>query len=196
MVFNVSRRAKLVIVTAAMFYPIGLSNAHADDFMAKEAKSASSTGNVVYLAAGTLLPLIEDGKEGKQHSMRTADALLTSTLITEGLKHIVREKRPDSQARTSFPSGHTTAAFAVATMQSHYHPKHSLFWYGGATLIGVSRLQLNRHYWQDVAAGAAVGYLTSKFELKRPHGLILQPFIHEGTARNRTAGVSISHSFR
>lgn len=159
-----------------------------------EAKFASGTGNVLFLSAGTLLPLLEDGKDGKEHALRTADALLTSSLITEGLKRIAREKRPDDSARTSFPSGHATAAFAVATMQSHYHPKQALLWYGGATLIAASRVQLNRHYVHDVVAGAAVGYFTARFELKSNRGLILAPFIPAG--RNAGGfGLQLSKSF-
>ena len=142
------------------------------------AKFASGTGNLIYLAAGTLLPLIEDGKDGKEHALRTADSLLTSTLITEALKHVVRSPRPDNPKElTSFPSGHATAAFAVATMQAHYHPSQALLWYGGAALISYSRVKLNRHRYRDIAAGAAVGFLTSKLELSRPRGLILAPFI-------------------
>jgi PAP2 superfamily len=153
-----------------------------------EAKLASGAGNIIYLAAGTILPLLEDGKEGTQHSMRTADSLLTSTLLAEALKRITREKRPDSSDRTSFPSGHATAAFAVATMESHYHPNQALLWYGGAMLIGASRVQLNRHRWHDVAAGAAIGYFTSRFELSRPRGLLLAPFIH---SREEGGGMGI-----
>lgn len=140
-------------------------------------KFASGTGNLIFLGAGTLLPLLEDGKDGEQHALRTADSLFTSTIITSALKAIVREKRPDSSARTSFPSGHATAAFAVATMQARYHPQQALFWYGGASLIAYSRVKLHRHYTKDVVAGALVGYFTSRLELSRPHGLVLAPFI-------------------
>ena len=147
------------------------------------------------LGKGTLLPLIEDGKEGKQHSIRTADALLTSTLITSALKVITRERRPDGSSRTSFPSGHATAAFTVATMQAHYHPRQAPYWYLGAALISESRVQLNRHYLHDVVAGAAVGYFSARLELKRDRGLILQPFIRGNARQDRVTGLSFSKSF-
>jgi hypothetical protein len=158
------------------------------------ARFASGTGNLLFLGAGTLLPLVEDGKDKKEHTLRAADSLLTSTLITEGLKRIVREKRPDSDERTSFPSGHATAAFAVATMQASYHPKQAIFWYAGATAIAASRVKLRRHYTQDVVAGAAIGFLTARFELKQPRGLLLAPFIR-GDRGGRTTGVSVGGSF-
>ncbi len=174
------------------FLLLSLPSAQADN---SAAKFASGTGNVIYLAAGTLASLIEDGPDGKDHALRTADSLLTSTLITEGLKRIVREKRPGNDtARTSFPSGHATAAFAVATMQSHYHPHQKLFWYAGSTLIAASRVSLHRHYWHDVVAGAGVGFLTAKWELSRPRGLLLSPFI-KNRSEGGGAGVSLSMGF-
>lgn len=163
-----------------------------------EAKFASGAGNVIYLAAGTLLPLLEDGHAGPQHSIRTADALLTSTVITEALKRITREKRPDGSARTSFPSGHATAAFAVATMQAHYHHKQAPLWYLGAALISESRVQLNRHYLHDVVAGAAVGYFTARYEIKSKHGLLLYPFVRadaNGRSSKNDVGFGFSKTF-
>lgn len=145
------------------------------------AKFASGTGNILYLAAGVGLPLLTDGKDGKNHALRAADALGTSVLLAEGLKNIVREKRPDANSRDSFPSGHATAAFAVATVESQFHPKQAILWYAGATYISYSRVRLNRHYTQDVIAGAALGYFTTRLELSRPRGLILSPLI-ESTA--------------
>lgn len=141
------------------------------------AKFASGSGNILYLAAGVGLPLLTDGKDGKNHALRAADALGTSVLLAEGLKNIVREKRPDANSRDSFPSGHATAAFAVATVESQFHPKQAILWYAGATYISYSRLRLNRHYVQDVVAGAALGYSTARLELSRPRGLILAPLI-------------------
>lgn len=155
--------------------------------LTSEAKFASGTGNLLYLGAGVLLPLLEDGK---QHSLRTVDALLTSTLITEGLKRLTHEERPDGSTRTSFPSGHATAAFTVATMQAHYHPRQALLWYGGAALISESRVQLNRHYLHDVVAGAAVGYFSARYELKQKHGFLLFPVID-----GQRNGIALSKSF-
>ena len=159
------------------------------------AKFASGTGNILFLSAGTLLPLIEDGKEGGQHSLRTADALIVSTLFSEGLKRITNEKRPDGSNRQSFPSGHATAAFAVATMQAHYHPKQAILWYAGATAIAASRVKLRRHYTHDVIAGAVLGFFTSRWELSQNRGLLLRPFIRPEEPRNNVTGVSFSKSF-
>jgi len=158
------------------------------------AKFASGSGTILFLGAGTLLPLIEDGRDKKDHSLRTADSLVTATLITEGLKRIVREKRPDNNERNSFPSGHATAAFAVATMQAHFHPNQAILWYAGASLIAYSRVRLRRHYTQDVLAGAAIGIVTARLEIASKRGFLFSPFIQSKREGGGT-GVSISKSF-
>lgn len=154
-----------------------------------EAEFASGTGNTLFLAAGTLLPLL-DGKAGQQQTARTLDALLLAVPATEILKAVTREERPDGSSRSSFPSGHASAAFTVAAMQAHFHPRQALLWYAGATVIGASRVQLERHYWHDVIAGAALGYFSAQIELKSPRGLILRPLIHR-EERQTNAGFEI-----
>ena len=154
--------------------------AHADTPDHQAAQFASGSGNIIYLAAGVGLPLLSDGRYGTRHALRVADALGTSVLLSEGLKNLVREKRPDSNSHDSFPSGHATAAFAVATVESDFHPHQAPLWYIGATLISLSRVRLRRHTVGDVVAGAALGAGTARVEVNQPRGLILSPFIMRG----------------
>lgn len=154
-----------------------LSVAHADSPARKAANFASGTGNILYLAAAVGLPLLADGHNGTNHALRVADSLGSSLVVTEGLKYLIREKRPDSNAHDSFPSGHATAAFAAATAESSLHPKQAPLWFLGATAISLSRIRLNQHYPRDVIAGAALGYGMTRLELSAPRGLILSPFI-------------------
>jgi membrane-associated phospholipid phosphatase len=148
------------------------------DSPARQASNfASGSGNIIYLAAAVGLPLLSDGKHGTTHALRAADAIGTSVIIGEGLKNLFHEKRPDSNAHDSFPSGHATAAFAAATVESDLHPHETALWFTGATLISYSRIRLHRHYPRDVIAGALLGYGTARLELSTPRGLLLSPFI-------------------
>ena len=62
---------------------------------------------------------------------------------------------------TSFPSGHTVTAFALATAFSFLNPRWSVPAFLGAAMIGLSRVVLTAHYLSDVIAGAVVGVICS-----------------------------------
>jgi len=194
-----SIRCPRAITASALLLLGAAALAHADTAYQAEAKFASSKGTVIYLAASLAMPILEDGGNGGQDALRTADSLLTSSVITEALKHITKEPRPDSpNDKSSFPSGHASAAFAAATMESHYHPRQAWLWYTGATLIGASRVELRAHRTTDVIAGAVLGIGASRLEISRPHGLILFPFIKPedgGSGRTASAGIGLSRTF-
>jgi membrane-associated phospholipid phosphatase len=70
----------------------------------------------------------------------------------------------------SFVSGHTIAAFAVATVVARRYGTHR--WvpyaaYGLATAVGLSRVSLSAHYGSDVFLGAALGYSIARFSVLR-----------------------------
>ncbi len=160
----------------------GLLNHSSAEFFSHE-------GNVAFLAAGVLLPLLRDGNKAHDHSIRSADTLLTSALLCEGLKRVFRKPRPDGSSDSySFPSGHATAAFAIASMASRFHPKEGIFWYAGAFLIADSRVTLNRHRPEDVIAGAVLGIGTTAWEVSSSHGLILAPLVRRNDSGNLELG--------
>ena len=77
-----------------------------------------------------------------------------SVVASEALKRIVDSKRPDG-SKHSFPSGHSTAAFAGASfLHYRYGWQYGLPAYGLATFVGYSRVQAKRHRVADVVGGA------------------------------------------
>jgi hypothetical protein len=88
--------------------------------------------------------------------------LLRAQILTQGVTHVMkrvaRRTRPDESNKKSFPSGHTSGAFATATVfQKHYGWKVGIAAYSIAGYIGASRIAENKHYLTDLVFGAAVG---------------------------------------
>jgi len=70
-----------------------------------------------------------------------------------------------TRSNSSFPSGHTTAAFSAATVfaiEYKNKPYIPIIAYSAATLVGLSRITENKHWATDVVAGAALGYLNGR----------------------------------
>lgn len=65
----------------------------------------------------------------------------------------------------SFPSGHTSTIFALATVLGERY-RIEKFTYLLATLTGISRIILRKHYPSDVLAGALIGYLAGREVLR------------------------------
>ena len=64
---------------------------------------------------------------------------------------------PAEYAYASFPSGHTTTAFAAAVILALWYPRWAGVWLTLAVLVGLSRVMLGSHFPSDVLAGALLG---------------------------------------
>jgi undecaprenyl-diphosphatase len=65
----------------------------------------------------------------------------------------------------SLPSGHTAAAFVMATLVLGFFPAFAGIAYVWALLIGISRIVLGVHYPSDILAGALLGTLCASMAL-------------------------------
>ena len=119
------------------------------------------------LAIGLILFLASDHLVAYELILGT----LTLWIVVEMVKAVVRRSRPIihvTQARVvgyqlsgrSFPSGHTSQAFFMATlMGSHFHTSAWVVFllYAIALGVGITRMVVGAHYPRDVLAGAILG---------------------------------------
>ncbi|WP_426479322.1 phosphatase PAP2 family protein [Chryseobacterium sp. CBSDS_008] len=88
-----------------------------------------------------------------------------STAVVIPTKRLTNQERPDGSNNQSFPSGHTTLAFASAEFLRreywHVSPWIGIAGYAVATGTGILRMYNNKHWLGDVAAGAGVGILST-----------------------------------
>ncbi len=91
------------------------------------------------------------------------------TSVTIGvLKLATQRERPDGSNRYSFPSGHTGAAFAAATViDREVGGVAGWLAYGAAAMAGEARIADNHHYLSDVIAGALVGRAIGRLLTRR-----------------------------
>jgi membrane-associated phospholipid phosphatase len=92
-----------------------------------------------------------------------AQALVVNEAWTGILKYSVQRTRPDGSNNLSFPSGHTSSAFSLATVASrHYGWKVGVPAYVLASGIGLSRIEKDKHHLSDVLAGATLGFIVGR----------------------------------
>ena len=116
---------------------------------------ASTVVDAALVAAAIGIPLAKgDGNGAVQAGASVGVAYGAAT----GLKYIFPETRPDGSDRRSFPSGHTSAAFAAAaSIQQRQGWGAGIPAHIAAAFVGYARVEAKRHHWYDVVAGAAIG---------------------------------------
>ena len=109
---------------------------------------------------------------------------LTMGVLVNSMKRVFREKRPDSNSRNSFPSGHTATAFMGAQFLYEEYKSVSplIAWSGYAVAATTAYLRIynDRHWINDVVAGACIGIVSTKLAYK------LYPLLFRKSACHRS----------
>jgi membrane-associated phospholipid phosphatase len=114
-------------------------------------------------------------------SSMLAEAIITSSVWTGAIKLMTGRQRPRESTEyvpdwtgpgsmfsddghgvfMSFPSGHASSSWAVATVLAHQYPTHGVvpvLAYAGATAMCYSRMVIGAHWLADVTVGALIGW--------------------------------------
>ena len=115
-----------------------------------------------------------------EHAQRTgvlsAEAAIDSFLLYGSMKLIFNRERPymgtgegkffyGNFSSGSFPSGHSTLAWTLASVVAHEYPKWpvQLAMYGMATAVSTTRVTGGQHFPSDVFFGSTLGYLVGRY---------------------------------
>jgi membrane-associated phospholipid phosphatase len=151
--------------------------------------NATSIGTLAAPVSLYAIGFIRRDSRMRRTALLAGEAVADSEVVTTVLKDTTRRIRPAGvpvggnysdtwfesggsflRGSGSFPSGHTIAAFSVATVIARRYGNRR--WvpyaaYGMATLVGFSRLSLLSHFSSDVFMGGALGYSISRFTVLR-----------------------------
>ncbi len=157
-----------------------------DGFKSVLSGNATSIGIIVPPVSFYVAGLIRNDRKMKSTALLAGEALADAEILTTVMKDIDRRSRPAAvplngnfsdtwfednthnfHSNGSFPSGHTIAAFSVATVIARRYGKQHRWVpyvaYGGAAVVGFSRVALSAHFTSDVFMGGALGYSISRF---------------------------------
>lgn len=122
--------------------------------------------------------LIGENNKIRKLAVKLTEATFLATSITVITKTVVGRGRPYQQESqyffnpftfdndyNSFPSGHTSLAFAYSTVMANEIDNifWKIGWYSLAGLVGYARIYHNQHWFSDVLMGAAIGYFSGEF---------------------------------
>lgn len=122
----------------------------------------------------------KNDSRARETGLLSAEAMINSIIVEGALKGITQRARPlDGVERSeffdggsSFPSGHSTQAWAVAAVIANeykHRPAVQIAAYGIASAISVARFTGHKHYISDVVAGSALGYGIGRFVYHAHH---------------------------
>lgn len=213
----------LMLTDAATYNALATPSWIRHDRMVGPARTLSQLGDgtsALALVAGFgLVGFVGGSEREKQTTMMLTEAVATSFLWTGALKLLGGRERPrdaqepngdwtgpgtvfnDDGARklhVSFPSGHSTGAWAAATILAHQYPSHHIVpiaAYGTATAISYSRMVVGAHWLSDVVVGGLIGYGCAR-QIIGAHGQSDEPsrihVLYEPNGDEQHLGLSIA----
>lgn len=143
--------AKSMLVAAALL--LASAPSQASD---KGWRTASDVAVYSLMAVALGVPLVQGDEQG---ALQAGGSIAAATVAAQGLKEAFPRLRPDGSDRKSFPSGHASNAFAAAASLCNRdaRAKVCLPAFAVAGFVGLGRVEGRKHFWSDVAAGAALG---------------------------------------
>jgi hypothetical protein len=110
---------------------------------------------------------ISRGDRFRAASYDASQAVIVNWTYTSALKLAIHRERPDMSDHSSFPSGHSSNAFAMASVFAKHYKKLAIPLYGAATYVAVSRMAANKHYFSDIVAGSSLGWVIGRSVVRR-----------------------------
>ena len=163
-------------VRSHFFGPGPVTNVNTED-----SKDAIPTAAV--LGGTWAFAILTNNTGGYQEGWAMIEAAGLSGVTAYALKFAAGRETPDQstspnewgKSGNSFPSLHSTAAFAVGTVLAEsgnddYRWLRRLLGYGLGVATSYERLKHNAHWLSDTAAGAALGISSARFTMDRRYG--------------------------
>jgi membrane-associated phospholipid phosphatase len=118
--------------------------------------------------------------KARETGILSAEAAIDGLIVSSALKLGTQRARPDAlrerseffDGGSSFPSGHSVQAWAVATViANEYHDqrKVQLAAYGIASAVSIARFTGGKHYISDVVIGSLIGYGIGRYVYRTHH---------------------------
>lgn len=144
---------------------------------------------------------IKNDARARETGLLAGEALIDTGILVTVLKTSTQRMRPLSGDRrglfftkgNSFPSGHSAAAWSVATVVAHeYSDKPIVKYaaYGLATVVSLSRFSGRKHFLSDALVGSAIGYGIGRYVYRKHHDASL-----DSGGKSMTGGDSTSKLF-
>ena len=152
-------------------YILGGLGAYGFIFRNEKMKTTTLLATQSYLTGATIESVLKF-VSGRQRPYVTDSTKVQAEPTFYGPLYKTPKDPNGKSTNSSFPSGHTTVAFAAATvfaMEYRNKPLVPILAYSAASLIGLSRITENKHWATDVLCGAAIGYLTGRLVVNNYH---------------------------